>query len=453
MRHQRLLAVVLSLVLVVVAACGDDDEDGEDATGSSGARTPVVIDTDMSIEGAMAIMYLLEHPDVDVLAVGVSGTGLVRCPLGARQAAGVAELVGATEVPVACGPEEPLEGSHRFPLDWRVTAEERPLPEADPSSDRPAPDVLASAVLSSDEPVVVVADGPLTDVALLLEDPEVVANVARVVTMLGAVDVAGNVSESPDAEWNAFVDPVAAERVLRSGVPVTMVPLDATVHVPLTSLHAGLLEPYADRPAAGLAHRLLTDTTFEFQYLWDQLNAAVALGEPVATLEDRTLTVVTDPGAPDAGATRETTSGSTVLVAVDADREEFERAYFSVLVGEPVDPVDLTPDVTATFDGAWDATVPDAAPLGPLVVSVDNRSPQLAVLVVGRLTGDATLADLDAWDSIAQPPFLDLDGVVMAEPGASMLGVVEPTTAGEHVIAGLAVAPDSVERLAVIDVG
>ena len=47
--------------------------------------------------------------------------------------------------------------------------------------------------------------------------------------MGGAVDVPGN--GSPDAEFNAYVDPDAAREVFDSGLRVDMVPLDATAHV------------------------------------------------------------------------------------------------------------------------------------------------------------------------------------------------------------------------------
>lgn len=59
--------------------------------------------------------------------------------------------------------------------------------------------------------------------------------------MGGVVDVPGNVGASHGgidnmaADWNIYVDPRAAAIVLQSGVPITLVPLDATNHVPVTS--------------------------------------------------------------------------------------------------------------------------------------------------------------------------------------------------------------------------
>ena len=54
--------------------------------------------------------------------------------------------------------------------------------------------------------------------------------------MGGAVHVRGNLAEAPDeminqntvAEWNVWVDPQGSHEVYTSGVPLVLVPLDAT---------------------------------------------------------------------------------------------------------------------------------------------------------------------------------------------------------------------------------
>jgi inosine-uridine nucleoside N-ribohydrolase len=77
--------------------------------------------------------------------------------------------------------------------------------------------------------VVLVATGPLTNVALLLERgvrPE------RVVLMGGSIGL-GNVT--PAAEFNVWADPEAADRVFRSGVDVTMLGLDVTHEARVTA--------------------------------------------------------------------------------------------------------------------------------------------------------------------------------------------------------------------------
>jgi purine nucleosidase len=69
--------------------------------------------------------------------------------------------------------------------------------------------------------------GPLTNVAMaLVKAPAIAGRIAAIVMMAGAYFEVGNIT--PTAEFNVYVDPEAADVVLRSGVPITMVPLDVT---------------------------------------------------------------------------------------------------------------------------------------------------------------------------------------------------------------------------------
>jgi len=85
---------------------------------------------------------------------------------------------------------------------------------------------MAKVLRESPEPVTLVATGPQTNVALLLNShPELHAKIARIVIMGGAMGL-GN--WTPAAEFNIYVDPEAAEIVFQSGIPVVMAGLDVT---------------------------------------------------------------------------------------------------------------------------------------------------------------------------------------------------------------------------------
>ena len=66
----------------------------------------------------------------------------------------------------------------------------------------------------------------MTNIALLLaQHAELKSRIERIVFMGGGMN-AGNTT--PVAEFNIFVDPEAAEMVLKSGVPLTMAGLNVT---------------------------------------------------------------------------------------------------------------------------------------------------------------------------------------------------------------------------------
>ena len=108
--------------------------------------------------------------------------------------------------------------------------------------------------------------GPLTNLALALEaDPSMVGEIDHVVVMGGAFSVPGNVHldahpNASIAEWNVYVDPVAAERVLDSAVPVTFVPLDT--QVPVDAYVVRAIANNASTASARVVAHLLTSSPF-----------------------------------------------------------------------------------------------------------------------------------------------------------------------------------------------
>jgi pyrimidine-specific ribonucleoside hydrolase len=422
---------------------------------------PVVMDTDMAVEGAMSILYLLGKPEIDVRAITVSGTGLVHCAPGVRQALGLVELAGAGEIPVACGPEQPLEGINAFPTSWRVGADDLygvDLPEGGAPSDLPAPELLVSVIEEAGEPVVVYADGPMTNLAAALRlEPAITGDIAGVVAMGGAVGVPGNTIKNPDAEWNVWVDPVAAAEVFASGVPISLVPLDATSQVPLNAFHLRALQAHRGSGVADVVAEMLAgDEQLKsgVLYFWDQLAAALLVDQSLATFETMDLEVVTEGPRDAAGATL-AGGGSPVSVAVAVDVERFEREFLSVMAGEPIGPIAKDADITVGFDGEeWAIDAPASLPAGEAVLSFANSGAGDALVALGRLTGGATEQDLEATPfSVEPPPFFELDGYGLAPPGDGIVVVVALGVPGSRYVTGLDLGAGEKAVIARIEVG
>ncbi|QRK04851.1 nucleoside hydrolase [Archangium violaceum] len=310
-------------------------------------RTPVVIDTDMGSDDAMAILFLLRRPDVEVKALTVTGAGLAHCEQGVRNALRLLALANHADIPVACGRETPLRGTHAFPEPWREQADTLngiPLPEPRTSaSGSTAVQVLTSVLEGSQRKVTVLALGNLTNVAEALQaKPSLAERVERLYLMGGAVTVPGNIGDSPGVnppnphgEWNIYVDPYAAARVFEA-IPVTLVPLDATNHVQVTEAFIQRLDADRQTPEAEFVYRLLSSDmdyvrggTFFF---WDPLAAAALAVEGIVTFEQKTVRVIEEEGA-DSGRTQESETGHPVWVGVSADRQKFEAAFLDTLNG------------------------------------------------------------------------------------------------------------------------
>lgn len=200
--------------------------------------TRVIIDTDPGIDDALAILLALASPELEVEAL-TTVHGNCDVAQATSNALAVLELGGRSDVPVATGAERPLV---KRPLTARETHGEQgmgyatlPSPTAG-AADQHAVSLLIERVLGAPGEITVVALGPLTNLALALRlAPELAGALRRLIVMGGAVRVGGNTT--PLAEFNTFCDPHAAHILMRSGIPLTLVPLDATYQVVLTEAH------------------------------------------------------------------------------------------------------------------------------------------------------------------------------------------------------------------------
>lgn len=311
-------------------------------------RAPMILDTDMGVDDWLAALLLLRRPEAELRAITVTGAGLAHLGPGVSHALGLVALTGREGVAVAAGLTRPLRGGHAFPDAWRRKVDNLegltlPAPRQAPHGQTAVEVILASSHDAGGK-LVLVATGPLTNVAAALQQDASLARRLRTVYIMGgAVDVPGNVhAECPEidnraAEWNFFVDPHAAAAVLSSGAPVTLVPLDATNRAPVTPELYGRLERERATPWADFAFQVLTRRLESIragrEFFWDPLAAAVALDERFTSAREERLQVVVEEG-PECGRTRPAgVGGNKVRVCRGADRSAFEEFFLSTLNG------------------------------------------------------------------------------------------------------------------------
>ncbi len=189
---------------------------------------PVLHDCDPGHDDAVALLLGVQSPRIDLRAVT---TTFGNCSLGdaTRNALQVLTLAGATTIPVARGAARSLTGhSELGNYVHGVTGLDGPcLPEPTlRASSTSAVDLMSQVIGASEHPVTIVATGPITNVASLLQaHPEVSPGIAGIVFMGGSTE-RGN--HTPYAEFNTFADPEALAVVLASGLPIQMVGLNLT---------------------------------------------------------------------------------------------------------------------------------------------------------------------------------------------------------------------------------
>ncbi|MBZ7675014.1 pyrimidine-specific ribonucleoside hydrolase RihA [Klebsiella grimontii] len=189
---------------------------------------PVIIDCDPGHDDAIALVLALASPELNVKAV-TSSAGNQTPDKTLRNVLRMLTLLKRPDIPVAGGALKPL--MRELIIADNVHGESGldgpALPEPGFAAQScTAVELMANILRDSAEPVTIVATGPQTNVALLLNShPELHAKIDRIVIMGGAM-VLGN--WQPAVEFNIYVDPEAAEIVFQSGIPVVMAGLDVT---------------------------------------------------------------------------------------------------------------------------------------------------------------------------------------------------------------------------------
>ena len=243
---------------------------------------PVVIDTDPGIDDALALLFAWNSPEIQVEVI-TTVAGNVTIEAASTNLLRLLALRRPVPRPiVAAGAPGPLaralttatryhgeDGLGDLP-DW---------PEVEPLPGSPgAVEVILDAARRHGRDLTIIALGPLTNLALALkEDAGALERVGRIVAMGGAVDVPGNVT--PTAEFNMFVDPEAAHRVLAAGLPLEVVPLDATRQavLPRAGMRATL-----GRATGPLASRIQGFSERGFRIAHSDGEQGMALHDPLA---------------------------------------------------------------------------------------------------------------------------------------------------------------------------
>lgn len=339
---------------------------------------PLIVDTDMGTDDWIAIAYLAQNQNVELLGVTVVGNGLASCAYAVQNARQILSMsVKNANIPVGCGSNWPLDGYASYPQIWRSTGADM-MGEARSASTvaqavLDSPQLLVKLLREAKQPVDILAIGSLTNIATVIRiAPELKSNIRQIISMGGAVNHSGNLRvhgftddhTNTSAEWNYYIDPVAAKIVFESGVPIKLIPLDATNRVPLTKQFADRFDPSTSNPLKSFVQRIfqkiMISTTNGEYFHWDPLAAAIAVHPELCDrFEPFKLSVIADLGQDQglkggqpqvafplmnylggkrnalshsqAGATVISETGNDIMVCMHADAANFEKHFHQTM--------------------------------------------------------------------------------------------------------------------------
>lgn len=214
---------------------------------------PVILDVDTGIDDMVALLIAATAPELNLRGV-TCVAGNVEIHHVARNTGKILRLVGRGDVPVSIGAARPLHRRLRTAPDTHgptgtgyveLTGEDPDLGSTDYTA-VPAPRYIAAHIERRPGQLTMVALGPLTNLAsAALNGVHLEHGLREVIWMGGALEERGNTTET--GEWNACVDPEAAEACLAAGAITRIFPLDATQDVIFT------MEDLDDLPSTDLA--------------------------------------------------------------------------------------------------------------------------------------------------------------------------------------------------------
>ncbi len=191
-------------------------------------KRKIIIDCDPGHDDALAILWALASPELEILAVTtVAGNNSIDAVT--NNAIKTLTKARVLNIPVARGYTDPMLGSISVSggqVHGKSGMEGPILPENGfETSEVNAVQLITDILDKSDEKITIVALGPLTNIARVIAARPDIIDKINCISLMGGGTI-GN--WTPAAEYNIWADPVAAKIVYNSGIHIIMAGLDCT---------------------------------------------------------------------------------------------------------------------------------------------------------------------------------------------------------------------------------
>ena len=189
----------------------------------------IIFDTDPGVDDAFALLYALNHPNINVLGI-TTVFGNVPVETSTKNALILSEMADKGTI-VYQGANKPLERKvTNYPsfIHGHDGLGDTNHPQSKFNASKlDAAQFIINEINENSGNINLVAVGPLTNIAnAIKQDPSIANKVNSLLIMGGSWLAGGNIT--PVAEANIYNDPEAAEIVFKSGLPIMMVGLDVT---------------------------------------------------------------------------------------------------------------------------------------------------------------------------------------------------------------------------------
>lgn len=198
----------------------------------------ILLDCDPGMDDSMAIVLAAKSTNLTLLGI-TTVNGNYPIDITTKNACKMLELLDRKDIPVARGMSQPMvrkSPSDPFSHGDDGQANARlPEPTLKPIASHAVQKIIA-LVLDHPHEISIVCTGPLTNLAMAIRQaPEIIPLIKEVVAISGAFGLnqyafLNATGDTPQSEWNVYVDPEAASIVYASGIPLLAIGLDVATY-------------------------------------------------------------------------------------------------------------------------------------------------------------------------------------------------------------------------------
>lgn len=305
-------------------------------------KMPVIMDHDGSADDFLSLILLMKMDLYDLRAITITPAD---CYISnaLETTLKILTKLEKENLPVGIGNDR---GLNSFPAAWRAKPKIlNALPDlininVDSITENhlSATETIISALMSNSDKTKILLTGPCTNlVCAIRKEPRIKDKIDEIIWMAGAFEVKGNVvtyDHDSSAEWNVYWDPISANTLLESNIPIVFIPLDVTNKVPVTIDFLKSLAEFNNfwsRLACQFwATTLDTIPAYEYTYfMWDVLATSyLAIPEAFKTKFSECKVLTSGPSI--GNTVFSEGSGNYASVAYDVDLEKFYEYLKSV---------------------------------------------------------------------------------------------------------------------------
>ncbi|MCH9644321.1 MAG: nucleoside hydrolase [Gammaproteobacteria bacterium] len=305
------------------------------------SKQSFIIDTDVDFDDLLAIYWLLMQKDADIKLITHVGNGWSSSQQGLKNLLNALAYFGCEKIPVAAGAKRSLSTSESLPDEliqltddlWGIE-----LPQSHNQAMKVvAPQAIIDTLKEAQEPVKIVAIGPLTNIAMaMVQAPEICDNIAAIYVTGGNAHEA--IKESSFA-GNERHDIVSARIVYSSGAKIISLPSKTFHHFGvddplLDPLHKAELKEVGEFIRSLIKLPAIQQGHSASLYMWDVLTAFVAYHDLKHSVLTPTSVNIREEAVHDSDLIYSDEKGYPIHEISEIDKEIFYKLFLETILSE-----------------------------------------------------------------------------------------------------------------------